>query len=57
MGNPNKPNQQSGFGKNKQPEQKTPSFQDTHGKQLGGTGSESKIPLKGQQNMPGKMKH
>ncbi len=58
MGNfQNKQTGQSNFDKKKSPEQKTPSFQDTHGKPLAGPSVESKNPFKGQPNMPGKMKH
>ncbi len=58
MGNfQNKQSQPTGFDKKRQSEQKTPSFQDTHGKPLTGPSVESKNPLKGQPNMPGKMKH
>jgi len=58
MGNfQNKQNQSAGFDKKRQPEQKTPAFQDTHGKPLAGPAIESKNLSKEQPNMPGKMKH
>lgn len=53
----NKQNPSAGFNKKKQPEQKTPAFQDTHGKPLSSPDIESKNLFKGQPNMSGKMKH